>query len=123
MTIGLVSWKSVGFLKPTDSSLSNTGHGNVYLYGLTGTKTIVLSSALLQQQEEVKPAVAAVPETDKKKAEDTKVKFDKSVKADGVKKMSDDEIVALVARELGHWKKGHESYEKVFFQVCVQEVV
>lgn len=65
---------------------------HVYWFGLLKNKHIVLSDMLLKDARDQR----------------TRIK---------VRPMSDDEIVAIISHELGHWKLKHTLYEKALYQV------
>lgn len=96
-------------------SLPNTDNDDVYLFGLLNKKSVVLSNSLLKL--EIEPVTMTQLDDSVRKLEDNVVKFEKG-RVEYARKLSDEEILALVAREFGHWKKGHFIIKKIFVQVC-----
>ncbi|GMT30365.1 hypothetical protein PFISCL1PPCAC_21662, partial [Pristionchus fissidentatus] len=78
---------------------TRSGHSNAYMYGFWKNKRIVLYSTLLCGEEKKKVEEALGKEEEM--SEDGKAKKD-----DG-KGMGVDEVVAIVAHELGHWALSH----------------
>jgi len=88
-----------------------SSHSNAYMYGFWNNKRIVLYDTLLSPElnkqlqkildEEKKESDKVAPETDE---DNTKEKEDEQKKKLG---MSDDEVVAVLGHELGHWKLWH----------------
>jgi len=93
-----------------------SSHSNAYMYGFWNNKRIVLYDTLLspEMNEELK-ALHNPPTTDKKtdeviNEEEKPVETEKLEKEPEVKKslgMNDDEVVAVLGHELGHWKLMH----------------
>lgn len=107
-----------------------SAHSNAYFYGLWGSKRIVLFDTLLLNKGKSKPAdEEETTENDKIENDKTENKTDdeqSSERADSVEKESetqvvgkgckDEEVLAVLAHELGHWKLGHVTKNIVFMQ-------
>lgn len=111
-----------------------SAHSNAYFYGLWGSKRIVLFDTLLVNKG--KSQAPATESDDKKDESDTESKTDdehSKVRAkteeresdtalkenanenDG-KGCKDEEVLAVLAHELGHWKLGHVTKNIIFMQ-------
>ncbi|XP_022705546.1 CAAX prenyl protease 1 homolog [Varroa jacobsoni] len=99
-----------------------SAHSNAYLYGMFSSKKIVLFDTLLKGSSEATnlnentandnaTETEGVDEPDDHGEPGTNVKrrnVDSSEeKGDDLKKCTDDEIVAIICHELGHWKMWH----------------
>eukprot|EP00053_Salpingoeca_punica_P016765 m.159418 g.159418 ORF g.159418 m.159418 type:complete len:471 (-) comp17038_c0_seq3:2087-3499(-) len=78
-----------------------SNHSNAYFYGFFKNKRIVLFDTLLPPSE--RPAAVDEAEEEKEKKEEEESK-DEEPKKTGC---SNDEIVAVLAHELGHWQFNH----------------
>jgi len=87
----------------------------VYLFGLLNRKNVVLPNALFK----VETRLGTMTEFNDSHLTVERIATEFEIaRAENEKKFSDQEIVALVAREFGHWKKGHLIIQTIFFQVC-----
>ncbi|GAU97838.1 hypothetical protein RvY_09067 [Ramazzottius varieornatus] len=81
-----------------------SAHANAYFFGMFNKKTIVLFDTLFGTEE--KPVQSAKPSetaTDPLSNRDSEIKGDKEVALG----CSNQEIVAVLSHELGHWSLGH----------------
>jgi len=79
-----------------------SSHSNAYFYGFFNFKRIVLFDTLLsdEEREKIKAADETATDGDDKKADEE----DKELKGKGC---SNEEILAVLGHELGHWKLNH----------------
>lgn len=92
-----------------------SAHSNAYLYGFWNNKRIVLYDTLLESYS---------PEN-KTEAENPEVETEQNANADKAEKSkpavkkgcNDDEVVAVLGHEFGHWKLSHNMYNIVFSEV------
>lgn len=92
-----------------------SSHSNAYFFGFYKSKVIVLFDTLLtkspfdEEKEETKDETVEESETkdDSETAEDTKEKEEDEVKEVATKGCTDEEILAILGHELGHWKCNH----------------
>merc|ERR1711997_1230560 len=84
-----------------------SSHSNAYFYGFFKFKRIVLFDTLLEENERNKL----------KTEEELKEQDEKEVEKDKKKGCSNDEILAVLGHELGHWKLNH-----VFKNLVISEV-
>jgi len=99
-----------------------SNHSNAYFYGFFNNKRIVLFDTLMESYEQPK-------KEDEKKAEEEKVEEEKSAdevaeetkEAPAKKKQgcTDDEVVAVLGHELGHWKCNHVLKNMIASQVNI----
>ncbi|XP_050531863.1 CAAX prenyl protease 1 homolog [Daktulosphaira vitifoliae] len=77
-----------------------SAHSNAYFYGFFNSKRIVLYDTLLKNDEEL---------SEKKEDNESKTTptEDSDSKKDKGKGMNDEEILAVLGHELGHWKLNH----------------
>jgi len=88
-----------------------SSHSNAYMYGFWKNKRIVLYDTLLSQ--ELNQELKELAEKAGNKVEDTP-----PTDADATPKgMKDDEVVAVLGHELGHWDLSH-----TFWQICILEL-
>lgn len=78
-----------------------SSHSNAYYYGFFSAKTIVLFDTLLGAQED----------GEEKEGDGTSGK-------DSKPRCTDEEIVAVLSHELGHWKLNHTLKHFAIAQVC-----
>lgn len=81
-----------------------SSHSNAYFYGFFKFKRIVLFDTLLEENERNK---LKTEEELKEQEEKDKDKDEKEVEKDKKKGCSNDEILAVLGHELGHWKLNH----------------
>lgn len=111
-----------------------SAHSNAYFYGLWGSKRIVLFDTLLINKGKSKPAdgeKAEENDNEPTKTDDDTEKHSKDDKVneaenkdgeteknvdDAGKGCKDEEVLAVLAHELGHWKLGHVTKNIVFMQ-------
>jgi STE24 endopeptidase len=104
-----------------------SSHSNAYMYGFWKNKRIVLYDTLLSKElnEELKKIIEK--ENDKGKEEENKdeSKSDENgTEADNEKAekqlgMKDDEVVAVLGHELGHWKLNHTLWSLIITEVNI----
>lgn len=87
-------------------------HSNAYFYGFFKNKRIVLFDTLI---EGYVPVDAKKDESEKK--EETPAAETKEEKKESKKGCSTDEILAVLAHELGHWKLNHNLKNLILNQV------
>ncbi|KAI1699668.1 peptidase family m48 domain-containing protein [Ditylenchus destructor] len=91
-----------------------SSHSNAYFYGFWKNKGIVLYDTMLSQ--ELMDQLKEVVDEDKSKNNQNESKPDK----ENTKKhlgMSDDEVIAILAHELGHWKLWHNVKNHVILEL------
>ncbi|XP_030850470.1 CAAX prenyl protease 1 homolog [Strongylocentrotus purpuratus] len=107
-----------------------SSHSNAYFYGFFKNKRIVLFDTLL---EDYKPAVTEEKKTDEEETkpadaegdgeEEQKVDEEKKTEEEGEKKKktgcNTEEVLAVLAHELGHWKLGHNLKNLIISQVNI----
>lgn len=103
-----------------------SAHSNAYFYGLWGSKRIVLFDTLLinkgkaqSVEREIKSEGDAEhdeTEVDNEKTEKSPENDAKTENEDVGKGCKDEEVLAVLAHELGHWKLGHVTKNIVFIQ-------
>lgn len=106
-----------------------SAHSNAYFYGLWGSKRIVLFDTLLINKGKPLPAEGEKteddtesktdnPKTEKETETVTETAETKTEKAneDVGKGCKDEEVLAVLAHELGHWKLGHVTKNIFFMQ-------
>jgi len=88
-----------------------SSHSNAYFYGFFNFKRIVLFDTLLSDQErlKVKTAIGSEEDEEKKNKED-----EDSLKGKGC---TNEEILAVLGHELGHWKLNHVLKNIIISQV------
>lgn len=74
-----------------------SAHSNAYFYGLWNSKRIVLFDTLLANYQK----------TDEQPADDDRKEDDGDQKKPAATGCQDDEVIAVLAHELGHWKLNH----------------
>lgn len=84
-----------------------SAHSNAYFYGFFNSKRIVLYDTLLKDSKDT--------ENNKTLEEENKNNDDK-VEEKG-KGMNDEEILAILGHELGHWKLNH-----ILFYIIISQV-
>lgn len=89
-----------------------SAHSNAYLYGFFNNKRIVLFDTLIQ---------GYVPESSVDKSPDSNCDGDSGVAAPltSTKGCNDDEILAVLAHELGHWKLSHVTKNLILSEVNI----
>lgn len=111
-----------------------SAHSNAYFYGLWGSKRIVLFDTLLINKGKSKPTEAEKKDTDdttetktdnehstekeasvEKESESENEKQNEENQEVG-KGCKDEEVLAVLAHELGHWKLGHVTKNIIFMQ-------
>lgn len=110
-----------------------SAHSNAYFYGLWGSKRIVLFDTLLINKGKTKPTETEIEteneqnendetktesehsKDDEKKSETTENETEKTNEETG-KGCKDEEVLAVLAHELGHWKLGHVTKNIIFMQ-------
>jgi len=80
-----------------------SAHSNAYMYGFWKNKRIVLYDTLLSKEMNDKLKEAGTSEL----TEDSSGGENKEVSSDRKAGMSDDEVLAVLGHELGHWKLYH----------------
>lgn len=95
-----------------------SAHSNAYFYGLWGSKRIVLFDTLLLNKGK---SVSQENEETETGYDDDNSRHDtestKSVQNDDSSKgCKNDEVLAVLAHELGHWKLGHVTKNIIFMQ-------
>lgn len=102
--------KSVGFplykLYVVEGSKRSV-HSNAYMYGFYKSKRIVLFDTLIEGYK------SETPEEETKTGKDSEKKEEKS------KGCNNDEILAILAHELGHWKLNHNVKNLFLNQVII----
>lgn len=101
-----------------------SAHSNAYFYGLWGSKRIVLFDTLLLNKGKATPAVGEETKTgtehskeNEQAEEEEKLNEDTAADNEDVGKgCNDEEVVAVLAHELGHWKLGHVTKNIIFIQ-------
>lgn len=100
-----------------------SAHSNAYFYGLWGSKRIVLFDTLLinkGKSQSVEREVEADQAENKEDAKDEEEKSAENEKPaeneDLGKGCKDEEVLAVLAHELGHWKLGHVTKNIIFMQ-------
>ena len=124
----LVKAASIGFpltkLYVVDGS-TRSNHSNAYFYGFFNNKRIVLFDTLMESYEPLKkpdekgePEGAAEDAVSAETSDATDVKNDEG-EAPAKKKQgcTDDEVVAVLGHELGHWKCNHVLKNMISSQV------
>lgn len=84
-----------------------SAHSNAYFYGFFNSKRIVLYDTLLKDSKDSK---------DNKSLEEENKNNDDKVEKKG-KGMNDEEILAILGHELGHWKLNH-----ILFYIIISQV-
>ena len=112
------------------SGSKRSSHSNAYFFGFFKNKRIVLFDTLLEnytppkdEKEEEKTEDASAEETkestdDKKQAASGDSEEEEGDKKERKKGCSDDEVVAVLSHELGHWSLNHVFKNFAFGQVC-----
>merc|ERR1711973_273660 len=95
-----------------------SSHSNAYFYGFFNFKRIVLFDTLLSDEErlKVKAVVEASEKTEDAAGSDDKKEGEDSLKGKGC---SNDEILAVLGHELGHWKLNHVLKNLIISQVHI----
>ncbi|XP_055319289.1 CAAX prenyl protease 1 homolog [Sitodiplosis mosellana] len=110
-----------------------SAHSNAYFYGLWGSKRIVLFDTLLfnkgksqSSEAEKKDDDATETKTEDEHSKERETSVEKKTESDDKKKENenqevgkgckDEEVLAVLAHELGHWKLGHVTKNIVFMQ-------
>lgn len=88
-----------------------SSHSNAYFYGFFKFKRIVLFDTLLEEQERKK----MMPEEEKKESEEEEDKKETKTKTG----CNNQEIVAVLGHELGHWKMNHVMKNIIIGQVQI----
>jgi len=93
-----------------------SSHSNAYFYGFFNFKRIVLFDTLLSDEErlKVKAVVEASEKTEDAAGLDDKKEGEDSLKGKGC---TNDEILAVLGHELGHWKLNHVLKNIIIAQV------
>uniref|UniRef100_A0A0N5BHY2 CAAX prenyl protease n=1 Tax=Strongyloides papillosus TaxID=174720 RepID=A0A0N5BHY2_STREA len=98
-----------------------SSHSNAYMYGFWKNKRIVLFDTLLSAEENEKlKAILAEENKDKKKEgteEDTLKEEEEEDKDRKNKGMTNDEVVAVLGHELGHWALMHTVINLIVMEV------
>ena len=89
-----------------------SSHSNAYFYGFYKFKRIVLFDTLLEESERKK----VMPEEEKKEVEEEADKKEESKVKTGC---NNQEIVAVLGHELGHWKMNHVMKNIIIGQVQI----
>uniref|UniRef100_A0A915CVI5 Ste24 endopeptidase n=1 Tax=Ditylenchus dipsaci TaxID=166011 RepID=A0A915CVI5_9BILA len=89
-----------------------SSHSNAYMYGFWKNKRIVLYDTLLSREmnEELKKILEEENKSGAEVSQDSKEENPKADKEEEQRKqlgMNDDEVVAVLGHELGHWKLWH----------------
>lgn len=85
-----------------------SAHSNAYFYGLWGSKRIVLFDTLLLNKGK------SVSESESQQSKETGDDDDHN--NDSSKGCKNNEVLAILAHELGHWKLGHVTKNIIFMQ-------
>jgi len=85
-----------------------SAHSNAYFYGFFNSKRIVLYDTLLKDNKNSK--INKVIEEENKNTTDEKTE-------ENGKGMNDEEILAVLGHELGHWKLNH-----ILFYIIISQV-
>lgn len=103
-----------------------SAHSNAYFYGLWGSKRIVLFDTLLfnkgkTQKTDEKENTEDVTEStelnkDDEKANEVNESKNSTENEESGKGCKDEEVLAVLAHELGHWKLGHVTKNIIFMQ-------
>ena len=88
-----------------------SSHSNAYFYGFYKFKRIVLFDTLLEEEERKK----VMPVEEKKESEEEEEKTEGKVKTG----CNNQEIVAVLGHELGHWKMNHVMKNIIIGQVQI----
>uniref|UniRef100_A0A0N4Z9F4 CAAX prenyl protease n=1 Tax=Parastrongyloides trichosuri TaxID=131310 RepID=A0A0N4Z9F4_PARTI len=92
-----------------------SSHSNAYMYGFWKNKRIVLFDTLLSAEENEKlKAIIAEETKDKKVEEEETLKDSEERKGKG---MTNDEVVAVLGHELGHWALMHTVINLVVMEI------
>ena len=90
-----------------------SSHSNAYFFGFYKNKRIVLFDTLIEGYEQMAPKDQNTDDGKNEKNEDTKKKDDKKRKQG----CTTDEVVAVLAHELGHWKLNHVAKNLIISEV------
>jgi len=94
-----------------------SAHSNAYFYGFFNSKRIVLYDTLLK---DIKNTKDNKTEEENKNIDNDKIeekeKTDDKIEEKG-KGMNDEEILAILGHELGHWKLNH-----ILFYIIISQV-
>lgn len=92
-----------------------SAHSNAYFYGLWGSKRIVLFDTLLLNKGK---SVTQENESHQSKdaGDNDDYNRDDTESAHSTKGCKNDEVLAVLAHELGHWKLGHVNKNIIFMQ-------
>lgn len=112
-----------------------SAHSNAYFYGLWGSKRIVLFDTLLinkgksqsptdSDKKEDNAETETVTKTDNEHSKDRETSMEKEIEGETEKVKNenagkgckDEEVLAVLAHELGHWKLGHVTKNIIFMQ-------
>lgn len=98
-----------------------SAHSNAYFYGLWGSKRIVLFDTLLLNKgksisEENESQLSEETEDDDDHNRDDAELTEPVQNDDSSKGCKNDEVLAVLAHELGHWKLGHVTKNIIFMQ-------
>lgn len=85
-----------------------SAHSNAYFYGFFNNKRIVLYDTLLKNSKEI---------IDNKTLEEKNSTNDEEKPEENNKGMNDEEILAVLGHELGHWKLNH-----ILFYIIISQV-
>lgn len=86
-----------------------SAHSNAYFYGFFNSKRIVLYDTLLKGSKDTKDNNTL--------EEETKNIIDSDKIEENGKGMNDEEILAILGHELGHWKLNH-----ILFYIIISQV-
>lgn len=92
-----------------------SAHSNAYFYGFFNNKRIVLYDTLLKDNKDIMNNKTLVEENTFDDEIEENIYVDK-IKENG-KGMNDDEILAVLGHELGHWKLNHILFYLIISQV------
>lgn len=92
-----------------------SAHSNAYFYGFFNSKRIVLYDTLLKGSKEIKDGKDT--KDNNTLEEETQNIIDSNKIEENGKGMNDEEILAVLGHELGHWKLNH-----ILFYIIISQV-
>uniref|UniRef100_A0A915CQV8 Ste24 endopeptidase n=1 Tax=Ditylenchus dipsaci TaxID=166011 RepID=A0A915CQV8_9BILA len=94
-----------------------SSHSNAYMYGFWNSKRIVLYDTLLSQEwnEKLKPIFE--PDQYESSGSESGSEAGSEISENQDKGLSDDEVMAVLHHELGHWKLGHTLLDHLISEI------
>lgn len=96
-----------------------SSHSNAYFYGFFNFKRIVLFDTLLEQAEREKLKSEEEKEKEAAKMKEMTEKEKQAAEEDKKKGCSNQEILAVLAHELGHWKHSHTMKNMIITEIHI----